>query len=68
MKRLYSVRHFHFVTDRGMPTVTKVRAHSRAEALAIYNRVARLRTEYPYCWNLATLLDVYETEPEEILE
>lgn len=66
--KLYKVYHEYFCTDRIMWKSTKVRACSLEQALAIYNREARKRLKYPYCWNIARISDVSEAEPEEILE
>lgn len=56
--KLFRVEHYAFQTDDLKPAYTLVAATSRKEALGKFNKVAKKREAYPYCWNEADLEDV----------
>lgn len=59
MKFIYSISHKSFQTDDIRFTSTLFQATNRVAALNKYNKLAKGRSEYPYCWNLVKLEDVH---------
>lgn len=70
---LYRVLHLSFQTGHWLecydlcPTSSLVEAKTKQGALRKYNALAKLRHEYPYCWNQVKLSSVYEITDEEII-
>ena len=59
---IFEVIHKHFCTDDIRLTHTLVQASTKLNAKNKFNKLAKKRKNYPYCWNEVTLKDIQKAE------